>query len=170
LIDVGTGAGFPGMVLAIARPRLGVTLLDATRKKVTFLEHVIEELKLENVTAMHGRAEELGQNFVYRGRYDIATARAVSSLPALLELVMPLLKVRGIGLFPKGAEIETELQEARTAAKELGAGQIVDELLPQLGEEHVTRLVFAAKIRETPKRYPRRSGIPAKEPLGRAKQ
>jgi 16S rRNA (guanine527-N7)-methyltransferase len=91
-------------------------------------------------------------------------------LPALLELAMPLLKVGGVALFPKGAEIETELAEAREAAKELGSGQIDDELLPQLGEDHVTRLVIAVKIRETPKRYPRRSGIPAKEPLGRAKQ
>lgn len=170
LIDIGTGAGFPGMVLKIVRPELDVTLLDATRKKISFLEHVIKELKLTGVTALHGRAEEVGQSFVYRARFDIATARAVTSIPALLELAMPLLKVGGVALFPKGAEIENELAEARAAAIELGSGPIVDELLAQLGEEHVTRLVFAVKIRETPKRYPRRSGIPAKEPLGRAKQ
>jgi 16S rRNA (guanine527-N7)-methyltransferase len=168
LVDVGTGAGFPGLALKIARPELDVTLIEATGKKVAFLRHVIETLGLEGVEAVHGRAEELGHDRRYRGRFDLATARAVAVLPALLELCMPLLRVGGRALFPKGAEVGTEFAEGERAAPLVGARIERADLLPGEPDEPVTRLVIAAKIGETPNRFPRRSGIPAKEPLGRA--
>lgn len=167
LIDVGTGAGFPGMVLAIARPELNVTLVDATRKKVGFLEAVVIELGLANVRALHARAEELGHNPDHRERYDIATARAVASIPALLELCIPLLRVGGRALFPKGSDIEQELAEGDIAASMVGAKIVATEYVAVPGVPSATRLVFAVKVKSTPSPFPRRSGIPAKEPLGR---
>jgi 16S rRNA (guanine527-N7)-methyltransferase len=167
LIDIGTGAGFPGLALKIARPDLRVTLVESTGKKVTFLQAVIDDLGLAGVQAVHGRAEELGHDFVHRSRYDLATARAVSSAPALLELCMPLLKIGGLGVFPKSADIDEELESAQKAAPLLGARLERDELLPATAHLPVTRLLIFAKIAPTPNRFPRRSGLPAREPLGR---
>jgi 16S rRNA (guanine527-N7)-methyltransferase len=167
LVDVGTGAGFPGLALKIARPSFDVTLIEATGKKVAFLRHVIGLLELDGVEAVHARAEDLGQDGRYRGRYDVATARAVAVLPTLLELCLPLLRVGGRALFPKGADLGIELAEGERAAPLVGARIDGTDFLPGEPEEPVTRLVIAAKIRETPARYPRRSGVPAKEPLGR---
>ena len=169
LIDIGTGAGFPGLALKIARPKLRVTLVDGTRKKVEFLQAVIDDLGLTGVDAVHARAEELGHDFVHRARYDIATARAVSSTPALLELCMPLLRIGGLGVFPKSSEIAEELELAQNAAPILGARLDRDELLPATATLPVTRLLIFAKIAPTPTRFPRRSGLPAREPLGRTK-
>ena len=155
-------------MLKIARPNLDVTLIEATGKKVAFLRHAIATLGLEGVEALHGRAEELGRDPRYRGRYDLATARAVASLPVLLEICLPFLRVGGRALFPKGAALGTELAEGERAAALVGGRIERAELLPGGADEPVTRLVIAAKIRETPNRFPRRSGVPAKEPLGRA--
>jgi 16S rRNA (guanine527-N7)-methyltransferase len=168
LVDVGTGAGFPGLALKIARPDLDVTLVEATGKKVAFLRHVIALLGLEGVEALHARAEDIGRDGRYRGRYDLATARAVAALPALLELCLPLLRTGGRALFPKGADLGTELAEGNRAAALLGGRIDEAALLPGESDEPVTRLVIAVKIAETPTRFPRRSGVPAKEPLGRA--
>jgi 16S rRNA (guanine527-N7)-methyltransferase len=168
LVDVGSGAGFPGLVIKIARPNIDVTLIEATGKKVAFLRHAIEVLGLEGIEALHGRAEELGQDRQYRGRYDLATARAVAALPVLVELCLPLLRVGGRALFPKGAELGTELAEGERAAAMVGGRIEKADVLPGGEDEPVTRLVIAAKIGETPNRFPRRSGVPAKEPLGRA--
>ncbi|HEY7032529.1 MAG TPA: 16S rRNA (guanine(527)-N(7))-methyltransferase RsmG [Thermomicrobiales bacterium] len=167
LVDVGTGAGLPGLVLKIARPDLDVTLIEATGKKVAFLRHAIAMLGLEGVEALHGRAEELGRDPRYRGRYDLATARAVAALPVLVELCLPFLRVGGRALFPKGPELGTEFAEGERAAALVGGRIESAEVLPIGAGEPVTRLVIAAKIRETPYRFPRRSGVPAKEPLGR---
>ena len=167
LIDIGTGAGFPGLALKIARPDLRVTLVESTGKKVTFLQAVIDDLGLTGVQAVHARAEELGHDFVHRARYDVATARAVSSAPALLELCMPLLKIGGLGIFPKSSDIDEELESAQKAAPVLGARLERDELLPATAHLPVTRLLIFAKIEPTPNRFPRRSGLPAREPLGR---
>lgn len=167
LVDVGSGAGFPGLALKIARPEIDVLLVEATGKKVAFLRHVIGVLGLDGVEALHARAEDLGQDGRYRGRFDVATARAVAALPALLELCVPFLRVGGRALFPKGAELGTEFAEGEAAAALVGARIEQAGLLPGEPDEPVTRLVIAAKIRETPARYPRRSGVPAKEPLGR---
>jgi 16S rRNA (guanine527-N7)-methyltransferase len=167
LVDVGSGAGFPGFVLKIARPAIHMTLIEATGKKVTFLQAVIEELGLEGTMALHGRAEELGHEQAYRGRFDMATARAVASLPALIELCFPLLRVGGRGFFPKSSDLGPELAEGKRAAFIVGGRIVATELLPHTPEERVTRLVIADKLERTPTRFPRRAGLPAREPLGR---
>jgi 16S rRNA (guanine527-N7)-methyltransferase len=167
LVDVGTGAGVPGLVLKIVRPDLDVTLIEATGKKVAFLEAAIAALGLEGIEALHARAEDVGRDVRYRGRFDLATARAVAALPVLLELCIPLLRVGGRALFPKGTALGTELAEGKRAAALVGARIVSADLLPGDEDEPVTRLVIADKIGETPNRYPRRSGVPAKEPLGR---
>jgi 16S rRNA (guanine527-N7)-methyltransferase len=167
LIDVGSGAGFPGLALKIARPEIDVTLLEATAKKVAFLRHVVKTLGLEGVEAIHGRAEDLGHDPARREGFDLATARAVASLPALIELCTPFLKAGGHAFFPKSEQLDQELQEGEKAAQILGVHMLSAELLPALEGEQVTRLVIAAKIGRTPPQYPRRAGVPAREPLGR---
>jgi 16S rRNA (guanine527-N7)-methyltransferase len=162
LVDVGSGAGLPGLALKIARPEIDVTLVDATAKKVSFLDAVIKELELPAVRAVHGRAEDLGQDPVYRGQFDVVTARAVASLPVLLEYVVPLLAVGGTALLPKGLAIEAELRQGRRAAAKLGARIVATDRLP----DTATRLVVAAKQAPTPVQYPRRAGIPSRTPLG----
>jgi len=166
LIDIGTGGGIPGIVIAIARPGIDVTLLDATSKKITFLNGVIDKLKLMNVRAIHGRAEEIGLDRHIRGRYDIGTARAVSSIPALMELGLPLLKRGGVLLLPKGAEIEDELEAGSRAGGILGGSIVEASFLPDAGTSIATRLVIVEKTSPTPGAYPRRSGIPSRNPLG----
>jgi 16S rRNA (guanine527-N7)-methyltransferase len=167
LMDLGTGAGFPGLVIKIARPEIDVVLADATRKKVQFVQHVIGELGLRSASTVHGRAEDLGHHHDYRTQFDIVTARGVATLPTLVELTVPLLVQGGLFLFPKGAAIDEELADGQRAAKKLGARIDSAELLPGDPSEPVTRLVRGVKISTTPERYPRRAGIPNKEPLGR---
>jgi 16S rRNA (guanine527-N7)-methyltransferase len=167
LIDLGTGAGLPGLVLKIARPGIDITLVDATNKKVQFVQTAIAELGFNGARTVHGRAEDLGQHPDYRERFDVVTARGVASLPTLVELTLPLLEVGGVCLFPKGADLDTELREGQRAAKVLGGRIESAELLPGVEGEPVTRLVRGIKMGLTPGRYPRRAGIPNKEPLGR---
>ena len=162
LVDVGSGAGFPGLALKIARPGLEVTLVEATGKKVAFLAHVIAELGLVGAVAVHARAEDLGRDRAYRAAFDLATARAVASLPSLLELCAPLLRVGGHGLFPKGLAIAEELAAGARAAPALRVRILAADRLPA----SETRLVVVEKTAPTPDRYPRRAGIPAREPLG----
>ncbi len=162
LVDIGSGAGFPAIPLAIMGPERPVTLVEATGKKVTFLNHVINELGLEWVTAVHARAEDVARQLGSRAAYDLATARAVSSLPALIELTMPLLRLGGHALFPKGIDLDGELAAGQRAAALVGAEIVSDEVAP--GES--TRIVVVAKRRPTPAKYPRRAGLPAREPLG----
>src|SRR5581483_5634044 len=121
LLDIGSGGGIPGLVLKIARPALDVTLVDATGKKVRFLQEVIDRLGLDQARAMQARAEELGRDERFRGAFDLATARAVAPLPVLLEYAMPLLRAGGVGLFPKGLDLDAELATGRRAADLLGA-------------------------------------------------
>jgi 16S rRNA (guanine527-N7)-methyltransferase len=162
LIDVGSGAGFPGLALKIARPELDVTLVDATGKKVAFLQEVIAALDLDAARAIQGRAEELGQDRAFRERFDLATARAVATLPALLELVTPLLDVGGFAFLPKGMAITDELRSGKRAARKLGV-----EMLPTAESlTGDTRIVIARKTTLTPKAYPRRAGLPVHSPLG----
>jgi 16S rRNA (guanine527-N7)-methyltransferase len=144
-----------------------VTLIEATGKKVTFLQTVIDDLGLDGVAALHGRAEDLGHERAYRGRFDLATARAVASLPALLELCFPFLRVGGRAIFPKASDLGPEIAEGNRAASIVGGRIVTTELLPHGPEERVTRLVIADKLERTPTRFPRRAGLPAREPLGR---
>ena len=165
-IDIGAGGGLPGIPLAIVLPGIDFTLLDATAKKVMVLGDMATALGLENVHALHGRAEEIGHRAEYRGRFSFATARAVASLPALVELTLPLLKPGGRAFFPKSANIDEELEQGEAAATIVGGRIESSAVLSSVAEGRVTRLVILVKMGETPKQFPRRSGLPAKEPLG----
>lgn len=167
VIDLGTGAGLPGLVLKIARPDIDITLADASNKKVQFVQTVITELGLKQARAVHGRAEDLGQHLDYREQFDVVTARGVALLPILVELTLPLLVIGGVCLFPKGADLDDELRDGQRAASVLGGRIESAEMLPGIASEPVTRLVRGIKMDSTPGRYPRRAGIPSKEPLGR---
>ncbi len=165
LIDVGTGAGFPGLPLKIACPNWHLTLLEATEKKVHFLEYLCDQLKLSGVTIHHGRAEEYGQNPDHRERYDWALARAVAEMPVLAEYLLPLVRVGGHCLAQKGEQAPVEVREAEHAFGLLG-GRLVRLLPVELHGLAETRyLVLVAKIAPTPAKYPRRPGMPTKRPL-----
>ena len=165
IVDVGTGAGFPGIPLSIAKGSK-ITLVDSLNKRINFLNEVIEKLKLENIKAIHSRAEDFGQNKLYREKYDIAISRAVANLSTLSEYLLPLVKIGGICICMKGQEIEDEVQNAKNAIKELGGLiQKIDEFyLPDT--DYKRNIIIIKKIKETPKKYPRKSGLPAKQPLG----
>lgn len=162
LVDIGSGAGLPAIPLAIVQPDRPITLIEATGKKVSFLNHLIATLGLGQVRAIHARAEDVARQPAERAAYDLATARAVSSLPALIELAMPLLRVGGHAVFPKGLDLTEELAAGERAAALLGARIVGDEIAT--GGE--TRIVVVIKQQPTSNRYPRRAGIPAREPLG----
>lgn len=168
LIDVGAGGGLPGIPLSVARPDLRVTLLEATEKKVRFLEYVKVELKLGNLAVLHARAEEAGRESRYREAFDLATARALAALPVVLEYCAPLVRTGGKVLAMKGRLQEEELSQGAVAARELGAElsetQAVD-YRPQLPQKE-RRLVVFDKVSATPARFPRRVGLAKKRPLG----
>lgn len=166
VVDIGTGGGIPGMPLAIARPDIQWTLIDATLKKVTFLQDVISALSIPNVVLYHGRVEELAHEPHLRGRYQALTARAVSSLSALLELGLPMIRTGGTLLLPKGPDIADELEDGERAASVLGGKVVSHDPLPDAGTGVETTLVVVTKERETPASYPRRAGLPARSPLG----
>ncbi|MCR4405917.1 MAG: 16S rRNA (guanine(527)-N(7))-methyltransferase RsmG [Anaerolineae bacterium] len=164
-IDVGSGAGFPGLPLKIVFPRLHLTLLEATGKKVTFLEHMVERLGLEEVMVIKGRAEELGQMPGHRERYDLVLARAVAELPALAEYLLPLCRLGGLCIAQKGIEAQAEVASAQAALAILGGElrRIIPVELPGLAETR--HLVVLEKTARTPEKYPRRPGMPTKRPL-----
>lgn len=165
IIDVGSGAGFPGIPLKIARPDLAVTLLEATGKKTKFLQHVVETLALTTTKVVTARAEEVGQLAAHRAQYDVAIARAVSRLAVLVEYLLPLVKVGGWVIAQKGQHPAEEIEAATSALQVLG-GQVV-KIVPVsvLGLDGERHLVIIKKIKPTPKPYPRRPGVPNKEPL-----
>jgi 16S rRNA (guanine527-N7)-methyltransferase len=162
LIDIGSGAGFPGIALKIVRPELGIVLLDATAKKVAFQRDVISSLGLTGIEAVHGRAEEVGRDPRFREAFQLATARAVASLPTLLELVTPFLDIGGEAMLPKGLHLDEELKVGRRAARQLGCTLLDAELMPG----GTSRLVRVRKSTLTPRSYPRRNGTPSRLPLG----
>lgn len=166
IMDLGSGGGIPGMVLAIAMPDCEFTLLDATGKKVRFQQDVVESLNVQNVRTMQGRAEELGHDINWRNSFDVVSARAVTSLSALMELGLPFVSMKGWLVLPKGAEIEEELGIARKAAGKLGGTIVSSDILPDSGSDVETRLVLVRKDQATPSAYPRRVGLPARSPLG----
>jgi len=165
VIDVGTGAGFPGLPLKIICPAMRLTLLEATGKKVTYLEHVVKALGLAGVKVIHGRAEELGRDATHRERYDWALARAVADMPALAEYLLPLVHVGGAVLAQKGEGAAAEVHKADAAIVTLGGRvrQLVPVELRGLAETRY--LVVMDKVASTPEKYPRRPGMPQKRPL-----
>jgi 16S rRNA (guanine527-N7)-methyltransferase len=165
LIDIGSGAGFPGLALAIADPSLDVTLVEATRKKVDFMRLACDEIGIANARPIHGRAEDLAHDPAHREQYAVVTARAVASLPALIEICVPFLLAGGHAIFPKGQDVEQEVATAATALKMLRASIIERAQLTTPGLDSTT-LVIARKNAPTPKRYPRQPGLPARRPLG----
>jgi len=165
IIDVGSGAGFPGLVLAIAFPEVHVMLLESTGKKVKFLDHVIEILGLTNVATVNARAEEAGHDSEFRTSYDLVLARAVARLPTLLEYMLPLARVGAKCVAMKGKTVEQEIRDSARALKILGGqlGEVIPVQLPEVDEIHY--LVVVKKIRTTPESYPRGPGIPTRKPL-----
>ena len=165
LCDVGAGAGFPSIPLKICFPELEVTIVDSLNKRITFLNHLAEALNLDKVHFVHARAEEFGQNKMYREQFDIVTARAVARLSVLSELCVPLVKKDGQFIAMKAAQAEDELQDALGALKILGA-TLKETHVFNLPEEESERVIYQFdKIKNTPKKYPRKPGTPNKSPL-----
>jgi len=166
-IDVGTGAGFPGLPVKILRPAMQLTLLDSSRKKVAFLEHVISMLGLAGVSLLCARAEEAGQHVQHRERYDVVLSRAVAELTELVEYCLPLCRKGGRLIVQKGRDIEGELRAAHVAIGLLG-GELREVKAVELpGLNEVRSLVLIDKVEQTPARYPRRPGMPKKRPLSK---
>jgi len=164
LIDVGTGAGFPGLPVKIAQPSLDVVLLDSLEKRTAFLKHVIETLSLTGISAIHSRAEDAGRSPQHREKYDVAVARAVAALPVLLEYCLPLVKVGGIFIAMKGSSVD-EIESAHKALDILG-GKIEEINELTLPDSDIKRnIIIVKKFRQIPTKYPRKAGKPAKEPL-----
>lgn len=165
IIDIGTGAGFPGIPIKIMRENTDITLLDSLNKRINFLNIVIENLKLKNIQALHGRAEEIARNKLYREKYDIAISRAVANLSTLSEYMLPFIRVGGKCICMKGANVNKELEEAQNAIKELG-GEIekVDNFYLS-NKDNERNIVVIKKVKEIKSKYPRKAGTPSKEPL-----
>jgi len=166
LLDIGSGAGFPGLVLKIARPQWQVTLLEATGKKVLFLQHVIARLNLQGVVAIHGRAEELAHQSDYRSKFDLVTARAVSALPILLEYAAPFCRVGGSMIFPKKGDLTEEMAQGRRAASLVGASFVSAIPITLPGLDDGRQLLVWRQERPCPALYPRSGGVMARKPLG----
>ncbi|MBR3763811.1 MAG: 16S rRNA (guanine(527)-N(7))-methyltransferase RsmG [Clostridia bacterium] len=166
LIDVGTGAGFPGLPLALACPQLQVTLMDAQKKRLNFLQAVIDELQVRNVTLVHARAEDGAQFPQHREKYDVAVARAVASLAVLSEYLLPFVRVGGKAVCWKGPALQEEMQQGRRAAHVLG-GRVeepISAVIPGRDWQHT--LLPVSKVAKTARQYPRKAGTPGKSPLG----
>ena len=165
LCDVGAGAGFPSIPLKIMLPELKVTIVDSLGKRLNFLQGLITQLNLKNVTLVHGRAEDVGQNKQYREQFDVVTARAVANMAVLSEYCLPLIKESGNFIALKGPKAEDELKSAQKALKVLGGKVIaVKELqLPRSTEERT--LILIEKVQVTPKKYPRQAGTPHRKPI-----
>ena len=166
IIDVGTGAGFPGMPLALACPEMQVTLMDAQQKRLTFLQAVIDELQVRNVTLVHSRAEYGARLPLHREQYDLAVARAVAPLAVLAEYLLPYVRVGGSALCWKGPALQEEMQQGRRAAHLLG-GKVEEPIgceFPGRAWQHL--LLPIQKKEKTARQYPRKAGTPGKSPLG----
>ena len=165
LADVGTGAGFPAVPLKIFRPQLRLCLIDSLAKRVDFLKRVVTELELDGVEIFHGRAEDLARQKIFREQFDIVTARAVARLNVLAEYCLPFVKVGGRFVALKGKSFREELDEARSAIKLLGGGEVVvrEVKLPTLDDSRA--VIYVDKRKSTPTKFPRRAGLPNKLPL-----
>lgn len=165
IIDIGTGAGFPGLPLKIMMPDVKFTLLDSLNKRVSFLNEVIDELKLKDIEALHGRAEDYASDNKYREKYDICVSRAVANLSTLSEYCIPFVKEDGFFISYKAGESEEEINKSKNAIKILGGkiNKVEEFVLPGTDVSRV--FVFIRKLELTDKKYPRKAGVPAKKPL-----
>lgn len=165
LIDVGTGAGFPGLPLKICLRDIKLTLLDSLNKRINFLQEVSNTVNLEDVEFIHGRAEDFGKDSKYREQFDVATARAVAGLPILMEFCVPFVKLGGYFVCLKGPNANLELEESQKAMEVLGLEFIekIDIELPN--EELKHNILVFKKVKNTPEKYPRKAGKPAKSPI-----
>jgi 16S rRNA (guanine527-N7)-methyltransferase len=169
VIDVGTGAGFPGLPIKLVSPEIKLTMVESVGKKVQFCEHMVAKLKIEDVRVIQKRAETIGRLSAHRQQYDWAVARAVANLPVLVEYLLPLVRIGGTILAMKGESAPAEAHSAEYAIQVLGGHlrKLVPVILPGVVEERY--LVVVDKVAATPPKYPRRIGIPAKRPLQRAR-
>ena len=165
VIDVGTGAGFPGLPLRISDTSLKMTLLDSLNKRINFLNEVIEHTSLDKVNTIHGRAEDFGKNVEYREKYDIATSRAVAPTNILLEYMMPFIKVGGKCICMKGGNCDEEIENAKNAIKILGGKIEKIEKFNLPNSDNNRTILVIKKVKKTDKQYPRNAGIPTKKPL-----
>ena len=165
VIDIGTGAGFPGIPVKIMREDLDITLLDSLNKRIHFLNEVIQKLELKNITAIHARIEEFAKNKQYREAFDVATSRAVANLTTLSEYMLPMVDLKGMVICMKGSEINEEISKSKNSIKLLGGkiDKIEEFTLPK--SDNRRNLILIKKERQTPGKYPRKPGIPSKEPL-----
>ena len=167
VIDVGTGGGFPGIPLAVYAPDKHFTLLDSLNKRLRIIDELAGELEINNITLVHGRAEDIAKKPEHREKYDLCVSRAVSNLATLSEYCLPFIRVGGYLLAYKGPGAEEEAKDAEKALKILG-GSIIDirqTSMEEYGLDH--RILVIKKVRNTPKAYPRKAGTPLKEPLGK---
>lgn len=165
IIDIGTGAGFPGIPLKIAFPNLRITLLDSLGKRVKFLKEVIEKLGLEQIDAIHGRAEDFAKPDMLREQFDLCVSRAVANLSTLSEYCIPYVKVGGFFISYKSEKVTEEMTVAKNAVSLLG-GELQEQVEFVLPNSDIYRnLLMIKKVKATPKKYPRKAGLPSKEPL-----
>lgn len=165
VIDVGTGAGFPGMVLKIVFPNLQMVLFDSLQKRLTFLDEVIAELGLNGIETKHGRAEDLGHDRMFREKMDLVLARAVANMSTLSEYCLPLAKIGGLFIAYKSSELPEELKKAEKAIGMLGGKVLEEKSFTLPGTDFTRAFAVVKKAKETPNKYPRKAGTPAKEPL-----
>ena len=165
VIDIGTGAGFPGIPLGIYRDDLDITLMDSLNKRIKFLDEVIEKNQLLNLDTIHSRAEELARNKDFRAKFDIATSRAVAALNVLLEYMIPFVKVGGYCICMKGSNIDEEISNSEKALKVLNCSIEKIEKFDLPGTDYTRNIIIVKKNGETSSKYPRKAGTPAKEPI-----